>query len=69
MFRMAATFVHTTATAEDVVQETWMAVVRGLDGFEGRSSPETCIFQILINRAKSRAVKDQQIATIDTVSP
>jgi RNA polymerase sigma-70 factor, ECF subfamily len=41
-----------------VVQETWLGVVRGLDGFEGRSSLGTWIFSILVNRARTRAVRD-----------
>jgi RNA polymerase sigma-70 factor (ECF subfamily) len=53
MLRVAATFVAGRADAEDVAQETWLAVVRGIDGFEGRSSLRTWIFTILVNRAKS----------------
>ena len=53
MLRLAATFVSTRADAEDVVQETWLAVVRGIDGFEGRSSLRTWIFSILVTRAKA----------------
>jgi RNA polymerase sigma-70 factor (ECF subfamily) len=52
------TFVSDRATAEDVVQDTWLGVMRGLDTFEGRSALNTWIFRILTNRAKSRAVRD-----------
>jgi RNA polymerase sigma-70 factor, ECF subfamily len=45
------TYVPSRAVAEEVVQETWIAVVRGIDGFEGRSSLKTWIFTILINIA------------------
>ena len=58
MRRVASNFVRTPATADDVVQETWLAVIRGLDGFEGRSSLSTWIFRILVNRARTRASRD-----------
>ena len=56
--RVARTFVRTDAAVDDVVQETWLGVIRGLDGFEGRSSLRTWVFSILVNRARSRAVRD-----------
>jgi RNA polymerase sigma-70 factor (ECF subfamily) len=56
--RAAQTFVRTPAAADDVVQETWLAVIRGLDGFEGRSSLSTWIFRILVNRARTRATRE-----------
>jgi RNA polymerase sigma-70 factor (ECF subfamily) len=56
--RVARTFVRTDALADDVVQETWLAVIRGLEGFEGRSSLRTWIFTILANRARTRAVSE-----------
>src|SRR5215210_7213334 len=56
--RVARSFVRTPGAADDVVQETWLGVVRGLDGFEGRSSPRSWIFRILVNRARTRAVGD-----------
>ena len=56
--RVARTFVHTSSAADEVVQETWLAVVRGLDEFEGRSSLRTWIFRILVNRARTYATRD-----------
>jgi RNA polymerase sigma-70 factor (ECF subfamily) len=56
--RVAQSFVRTPAVADDVVQETWLAVIRGLDGFEGRSSLSTWIFRILVNRARTRATRE-----------
>jgi RNA polymerase sigma-70 factor (ECF subfamily) len=56
--RVAGTFVHSQAVADDVVQETWLAVLVGLRAFEGRSSLRTWMFQILVNRARSRAVRE-----------
>ncbi len=58
MRRVAGNFVRTHAAADDVVQETWLAVIRGLDGFEARSSLSTWIFRILINRARTRAARE-----------
>ena len=56
--RLARTFVHTSSAADEVVQETWLGVIRGLDGFQERSSLRTWIFRILVNRARSRGVSD-----------
>jgi RNA polymerase sigma-70 factor, ECF subfamily len=56
--RVARTYVRTDAAAADVVQETWLGVIRGLDGFEGRSSLRTWIFRILVNRARTQAVRE-----------
>jgi RNA polymerase sigma-70 factor, ECF subfamily len=58
MRRVARAYVRTDAAAADVVQETWLGVIRGLDGFEGRSSLRTWIFRILVNRARTRAVRE-----------
>jgi RNA polymerase sigma-70 factor (ECF subfamily) len=56
--RVARTFVRTDSAVDDVVQETWLGVVRGLDGFEGRSTLRTWIFGILVNTARTKAVRD-----------
>jgi RNA polymerase sigma-70 factor, ECF subfamily len=56
--RVARTFVRTDSAADEVVQETWLGVVRGLAAFEGRSSLRTWIFRILVNQARTRAVRD-----------
>jgi RNA polymerase sigma-70 factor (ECF subfamily) len=60
LVRLAMSYVATREAAEDVVQETWMAVMAGIDGFEGRSSLKTWIFRVLINRAKSAGVRDHR---------
>jgi RNA polymerase sigma-70 factor, ECF subfamily len=58
--RLARMYVPTDALAEDVVQETWVAVLRGLERFEGRSSFKTWLFRILVNRAKTRGVREHR---------
>jgi RNA polymerase sigma-70 factor (ECF subfamily) len=52
--------VATREQAEDAVQETWLGVLKGIDGFEGRSSLKTWIFRILVNRAKTKGVREQR---------
>ncbi|HEU4764368.1 MAG TPA: RNA polymerase sigma factor [Candidatus Eisenbacteria bacterium] len=59
---LAATFTSSSALAEDIVQETWLGVIRGLDGFEGRSSLRTWIFSILIRRARTLAAREARRA-------
>ena len=61
MLRMARSYVRTDAAAEDVVQEAWLAVVTGLDGFEGRSSLRTWVLSIVINIARRRGVRDARM--------
>ena len=53
MIRLARTFVRGEAESEEVVQDTWVAVLAGIDRFEGRSSLKTWVFHILVNRALS----------------
>jgi RNA polymerase sigma-70 factor, ECF subfamily len=60
MLRVAATHVPTRAVAEEVVQETWLAVLEGIDRFEGRSSLRTWIFRILMNRAITRGRRERR---------
>jgi RNA polymerase sigma-70 factor (ECF subfamily) len=55
LLRLALLYAPSRAVAEEVVQETWVAVLRGLDGFQGRSSLKTWISRILINVARRRA--------------
>jgi RNA polymerase sigma-70 factor (ECF subfamily) len=58
MLRIARMYVSTTAVAEEVVQEAWVGVLKGLDGFEGRSSLRTWILRILVNTAKTRGQRE-----------
>ncbi len=58
MLRVALLYVRSRAVAEEVVQETWLAVLKGIGRFEGRSSLKTWLFRILTNTAKTRAVRE-----------
>ncbi len=58
MLRVARSFVSTEASAEELVQETWLAVLTGLHRFEERSSLRTWVFRILSNQAKTRGVRE-----------
>lgn len=60
MLLLARTFVSTDASAEDVVQDTWLAVIRGIDRFEGRSSLRTWVYRILVNTAKKRGLRESR---------
>jgi RNA polymerase sigma-70 factor (ECF subfamily) len=68
MLRVTRGFVSTDASAQEVVQDTWLVVIRGLAGFEGRSSLRTWVFRILVNIAKTRGVKEQQTIPLSAVS-
>ncbi|MCC6791410.1 MAG: sigma-70 family RNA polymerase sigma factor [Thermomicrobiales bacterium] len=60
LLRLARLYVDDPAAAEDVVQETWLGVFRGIDRFEGRSSLKTWLFTILTNRAKRRGARESR---------
>ncbi len=60
LLRLALVYVPSRAVAEEVVQETWVGVLNGLAGFEGRSSLKAWIFRILTNRAKTRGMREHR---------
>jgi RNA polymerase sigma-70 factor (ECF subfamily) len=60
LLRMARMYVRVEQVAGEVLQETWFAVLRGIDRFEGRSSLKTWIFRILINTAKTRGQRESR---------
>ena len=60
LLRLALVFVADRSAAEEVVQETWLAVLNGLQSFEKRSSLKTWIFSILVNKAKTRGVRERR---------
>jgi RNA polymerase sigma-70 factor, ECF subfamily len=67
--RLASAFVSLDAVAEEVVQETWLAVLTGIGRFEGRSSLKTWLFKILTNRAKTRAVREKRTVRFSELGP
>jgi RNA polymerase sigma-70 factor, ECF subfamily len=68
MLRVAQMFVRDRATAEEVVQETWLAVLNGIDRFEERSSLKTWLFRILTNRAKTRGQRDGRMVPFSALA-
>jgi RNA polymerase sigma-70 factor (ECF subfamily) len=58
--RLALAHVPSRAVAEDVVQDTWLGVINGIDRFEGRSALRTWIFQILLNKARTRGKREKR---------
>jgi RNA polymerase sigma-70 factor, ECF subfamily len=68
MLRVARLYVSSRAVAEDVVQETWLAVLTGVGRFEGRSSFRTWLFRILANRARTRAIKEGRSVPFSALS-
>jgi RNA polymerase sigma-70 factor (ECF subfamily) len=69
MLRIAMTHVRSRAVAEEVVQEAWIGVLRGLHRFEGRSTLRCRIFSILVNCAKSRGVHELRTIPMSALSP
>lgn len=65
--RLARTFVRSEAVADEVVQETWLGVVRGLPSFEGRSSLKTWVYRILTNRSKTRGEREARMKPLSAL--
>ena len=69
MLAVAQTYVKGRAVAEEVVQEAWLGVIKGLDRFEGRSSLKTWILSILVNQAKSRGARESRSVPFAALAP
>jgi RNA polymerase sigma-70 factor (ECF subfamily) len=69
MMRLAGSFVSNRAVAEEVVQDTWLGVLRGLDGFAERSSFKTWLLRILVNRARSTGMRERRSVAIGDAGP
>jgi RNA polymerase sigma-70 factor (ECF subfamily) len=68
MLRIARSYVSSQAVAEEVVQEAWVGVLRGIDRFEGRASLKTWLYRILANTAKTRAVREGRSVPFSALS-
>jgi RNA polymerase sigma-70 factor (ECF subfamily) len=60
MLRVAQMYVSSRAVAEEVVQEAWVGVLKGIGRFEGRSSLKTWLYRIVVNTAKTRGVRESR---------
>jgi RNA polymerase sigma-70 factor (ECF subfamily) len=69
MLTVARTYVKDRAVAEEVVQDTWLGVINGLDRFEGRSSLKTWILSILVNQAKTRGTREARTVPFASLEP
>ncbi len=65
MLAVARIHVASREVAEDVVQDTWLALLKGIDRFEGRSSIRTWLFRVLVNIAKTRGVREKRSTPVD----
>jgi len=68
MRRMARGFVSTDASAQECVQDAWLGVIKGLASFEGRSTLRTWAFRILVNIAKTRAVREHRTTPLSSLA-
>src|SRR5207237_2316649 len=69
LLRLAESTVGGSAVAQEVTQDAWLAVVRGVDRFEGRSSFKTWLFRILLNRARTARHREQRAGRPDDTVP
>lgn len=67
MIRVALRHVRTMAVAQEVVQETWLSVMRGIARFEGRSSLKNWMFRILTNRSKTRGIRESRTVPVSAL--
>jgi RNA polymerase sigma-70 factor (ECF subfamily) len=67
LVRLARMYVRQPSVAEEVAQETWLAVLNGIDRFEGRSTLKTWLFRILTNRAKTRGERESRSVPFSSI--
>lgn len=69
MLRLARSFVATPESADEVLQDTWLAVLTGVAGFAGRSSLRTWVYRILVNTAKRRGERESRTVPWSSWAP
>jgi RNA polymerase sigma-70 factor, ECF subfamily len=69
LLRVARGYAPSDAVAEEIVQETWIGVIKGIDRFEGRSSLRTWTFGILVNVARTKAVREARSIPFASAAP
>src|SRR5437588_9819448 len=69
MKRVARGYVQSEAVAEEIVQDTWLAILTGIDRFEGRCALGTWIFSILINQCKTHNARERRALPFSSISP
>lgn len=68
LLRLALVYCRSADIAEEIVQDTWLGVIQGIDRFEGRASFKTWLFQILVNRARTRAEREGRAVSFSSLS-
>jgi RNA polymerase sigma-70 factor (ECF subfamily) len=68
LLRLALVYCRSLAIAEEIVQDTWLAVIQGIDRFERRASFKTWLFQILVNRARTRAEREGRAVSFSSLT-
>jgi RNA polymerase sigma-70 factor (ECF subfamily) len=68
LLRVALIYCRSEDIAEEIVQDTWLAVIQGIDRFEGRAAFKTWLFQILVNRARTRAQRDRRTISFSALA-
>jgi RNA polymerase sigma-70 factor (ECF subfamily) len=68
LLRLALVYCRSMAVAEEIVQDTWLGVIQGIDRFEGRASFKTWLFQILVNRARTRAEREGRAVSFSSLA-
>jgi RNA polymerase sigma-70 factor (ECF subfamily) len=69
LIRLAGSFVSTTEAAEDAAQETWIALIKGIERFEERSSLRTWLFGVCANRARTIGGREQRAVPVEQIGP